>query len=229
MDAGAAALAGIVVLAVLWLLFALIAKSILWPLMVFNGIDNRPSTSKFQFFFWTVLIVWAYVAVAFRQWLDAKLGTAGIDVPKNLLTVMGISVGATVGAKVIARNDQAKTRAAAPGSYASLVSDDNGMIALEKVQFLAWTLVAGGIFVSVVNSALSRVVTPTGLPDIDATLLTLTGISAGTYLAAKGVGTQSSNRRQGGGGGGGGGGARAGKRAAVPPPSSGSVPLTDAL
>jgi hypothetical protein len=59
-----------------------------------------------------------------------------------------------------------------------VLSDDDGTIALHRYQILAWTLVLGMIFIVTVWRDLS-------MPDFNTTLLTLMGISSGTYLGFK--------------------------------------------
>lgn len=55
---------------------------------------------------------------------------------------------------------------------------DSGGISFHRFQILAWTLVLGVLFVKGVYSSLA-------LPEFDAALLALMGISSGTYLGFK--------------------------------------------
>ena len=57
------------------------------------------------------------------------------------------------------------------------VDDENG-VSLQRLQVLVWTVVLGCIFVNEVYAHLT-------MPEFSATLLTLMGISSGTYLAGK--------------------------------------------
>ena len=62
-----------------------------------------------------------------------------------------------------------------------LLSEDEGegrVITFHRFQIVGWTLILGVVFVSEVLSKLS-------MPVFDATLLTLMGISSGTYLGFK--------------------------------------------
>jgi len=61
--------------------------------------------------------------------------------------------------------------------YLDILSDSNG-ISFHRFQMLIWTLALGIIFIT---SVLGRL----AMPDFDATLLALMGISAGTYLGFK--------------------------------------------
>ncbi len=58
-----------------------------------------------------------------------------------------------------------------------MLSDENG-ISFHRFQIAIWTVVLTAIFVVKVYATLS-------MPDFDAQLLGLTGISAGTYLGFK--------------------------------------------
>lgn len=59
-----------------------------------------------------------------------------------------------------------------------VLTDNNGSVALHRFQILAWTVVLGFIF-------LASVVRDLSMPEFNTTLLTLMGISAGTYLGFK--------------------------------------------
>jgi hypothetical protein len=63
------------------------------------------------------------------------------------------------------------------GFITDLLTDVNG-ISFHRMQMLVWTLVLGLLFVYTVWRRLS-------MPDFDAALLALTGITAGTYLGFK--------------------------------------------
>jgi hypothetical protein len=66
----------------------------------FEGADGRYSTSKFQFFLWTGVIVFGYVAITIAR---ASRGNHDViaDVPQHLLTVMGFSATTLAAAKGI--------------------------------------------------------------------------------------------------------------------------------
>jgi hypothetical protein len=59
-----------------------------------------------------------------------------------------------------------------------LVTNDDGAVALERFQIVVWTIVLGGIFVTAVVWDLT-------MPEFNATLLALMGISSGTYVGFK--------------------------------------------
>ncbi len=64
------------------------------------------------------------------------------------------------------------------GLLRDLVTDSQGEISFHRFQMFAWTIVLGIIFVYSVREKLA-------MPDFSATLLTLQGISAGTFLGFK--------------------------------------------
>jgi len=64
------------------------------------------------------------------------------------------------------------------GWWRDLVSDDRGGVALDRFQVVAWSVVLGCLFLYSVFWTLS-------MPEFSATLLTLMGISSGTYIGFK--------------------------------------------
>lgn len=67
---------------------------------------------------------------------------------------------------------------ASQGFRNDLLTDEQGSIGFHRLQLVAWTLVLGGIFVYTVWRSLS-------MPDFNAMLVTLQGISGATYLGFK--------------------------------------------
>ena len=70
------------------------------------------------------------------------------------------------------------TAPASVGWLTDVRTDDNGSVALHRLQVLLWTFVLGVIFLASVLHVLS-------MPEFNTTLLALMGISAGTYLGFK--------------------------------------------
>jgi hypothetical protein len=64
------------------------------------------------------------------------------------------------------------------GFWNDLVSDDRGAVSLDRFQIVAWSLVLGGVF-------LYSVVWDLTMPEFNATVLSLMGISSGTYIGFK--------------------------------------------
>jgi len=109
-----------------------------------HGADGRPSTSKAQWWIWTALVIFGYVAVFVERWLRGD-PSVGIEVPQNLLMAMGFSGATMVAAKAItgaqvARRlvDKARTSTALGGIF----TDDDGIPDLGKIQNIAFTILA---------------------------------------------------------------------------------------
>src|SRR3972149_5628631 len=189
---------GIVVLGALWLVFG-VWLGFEWPLRVADGADGRPSTSKFQFFLWTAVIVWGYAAVAARRSIDGT--TPGdIGMPTNLFILMGLGAGTALAAKLVTVGRGGRPSLADPGmrTYRSLVADDGGNPALEKIQVLAWTLVAAGVFIVSVWQVLGSGSTPSSLPNVGDALLVLLRVGEFAYGGGEGLPdpSRSAPRRQ---------------------------------
>lgn len=67
---------------------------------------------------------------------------------------------------------------ASVGWLTDILTDDNGAVALHRLQVILWTFVLGVVFVASVFHVLS-------MPEFNTTLLALMGISSGTYLGFK--------------------------------------------
>jgi hypothetical protein len=181
----AAALIGVGVVFTVWLAFG-VGLGFDWPLHVSDGADGRPSTSKFQFFLWTAVIVWGYSAVAAAR-VIAGASPGGIGMPTNLFILMGLGAGTALSAKLVTVSHGGRPALTAPSSrtYRSLVADDDGNAALEKIQVLAWTFVAVGVFAVSVWQNLAASTPPSSLPNVDDALLVLLGIGQVAYVGVK--------------------------------------------
>ena len=102
-------------------------------------------------------------AVAQKQFIDAQVELAAVDA--KLLQARNLLNG-------IVAVPQSR------GVVRDILSDGEGKIGLHRFQIVVWTFVLGIIFVSSVLIELS-------MPTFSPTLLTLMGISAGTYLGFK--------------------------------------------
>jgi hypothetical protein len=146
---------------------------------------KRPySLARTQIAFWTYLVVSSFV---FLYLVTGSLET----ITSGVLVLIGISTGTLVGGAII---DQAKATTAAnappptppapapepPKSdnfFFDLISDAKGAT-IHRFQMVVWTLVLGAMFVIEVYTNLQ-------MPDFDPMLLTLMGISGGTYVGLK--------------------------------------------
>ncbi len=158
----------------------------------------RPySLSRFQMAFWFFLVINGYL---FMWLITGELDT----ITDSVLALTGIGAGTALGAALIdaqpagtatmttatenANATETITSVSAPmpspplqpsqGFLADRLSDSGEGISIHRFQMFAWTLILGLIFVGSVYQNL-------GMPEFNATLLGLMGISSGTYLGFK--------------------------------------------
>ena len=111
--------------------------------------------------------------------MDAIWAVTGSTPPitSSVLGLLGIGAGTALGAVIVDHSSPGSTPTASVSFFRDILSD-GGTIALHRFQMVVWTVVLFFIFWGAVWSRLA-------LPDFDATLLTLMGISAGAYLGFK--------------------------------------------
>ncbi len=158
---------------------------------------TRPySLSRFQMAFWFFLVIVGYV---FMWLITGELDT----ITDSVLALMGIGAGTALGAALIDSTPSGTatrtTVNATPttetvtsvsmavpparpepshGFIRDILSDADGGVSIHRFQMFAWTLILGVIFVASVYKDLA-------MPEFNATLLGLMGISSGTYLGFK--------------------------------------------
>ncbi|MGQ0763190.1 MAG: hypothetical protein ACT4OT_14425 [Acidobacteriota bacterium] len=137
------------------------------------------SLSRAQFLAWMVVIVWCYLFLYFahgfvdQYWAFPNLGGA--------VYAFLISLGTLV-------VSQATTKSAGPkgaGEVHPSLSDmvmHGGVLALDRVQHVIWTLIALGMFIRIVITTFG---TAQGLPPIPQESLVLMGLSSAGYLGGK--------------------------------------------
>jgi hypothetical protein len=134
---------------------------------------KRFSLALSQMLFWTVLVMGAYVFI----WAT----TGDIDtVTDSILVLMGISSVTALSARVIdaMKSDTPDTPELSSGSYWKDILKGTTDFEPHRLQIVAWTIVLGIVFLCTVWTDLT-------MPSFNATLLTLMGISSGTYLGFK--------------------------------------------
>lgn len=152
-----------------------------------TGKRKRYSLARTQTACWFFIIVVCYVFIWF---VTGNVPT----LTNSVLWIVGISSGINLGATIIGSKNkkekreqagassegelvQAKPPEETKGFLADILNDDNGM-SFHRFQMVIWTLVLIVIFVAATWNVLA-------MPDFDATLLGLMGISGGTYLGFK--------------------------------------------
>jgi hypothetical protein len=178
---------GFVVLGVLWVLYKWLGGT--WnPCKLIEGADGRSSASKLQWFFWTVVVIFFYVAIYTARAVKGHYEPI-TEIPANLLIAMGFSVTTMAASKgimvaYVSSGRVTKTKAdpnsAGPGS---IFQDDTGFPDLSKIQMLAWVLIAIGIYIINAIHQIGTVLPQ--LPDIDPALMVLMGLGQGAYLGKK--------------------------------------------
>jgi len=187
---------GVLVLALIWALLCVLNGAFTFK-GIFTGDDHRPSTSQFQFFLWTIIVIFAYVSLFTAQLLTSNGLIDLSNIPQNVLIALGLSITTVVGAKAITvskidSNDTAKVDAQQVDdpqatSLKHLVTDDAGDLDLSKAQILGWTTVAAVVYVTHVLQVITMAVAgqKVAFPDIDTALMVMMGLGHGTYLGNK--------------------------------------------
>jgi hypothetical protein len=119
--AGAAAV--IIFLAVAPFLLGLRVWGLAYVDELIQGADNRPSTSKIQFLWWTIAVLFVYVALKVR--LLQLAADAPLSIPPIIMAAMGASMLTAVGAKAIAVNQAEANRGSPNASPAARTHPNN--------------------------------------------------------------------------------------------------------
>jgi hypothetical protein len=191
---------------------SIVPKAVGGPIGLIRGEDGRLSTSKFQFFWWTGVVVFSYVALfaadAQNTWGSMSCPkTTAVEpaaqrtdpwcpisgIPPNVLLAMGFSLITLATAKGVTSAYVSSGRiikSQGTPSIADLVSQD-GVASpdLAKVQMLTWTLVATATYLLSTVAAVPHF-SGGSLPDISSALMVLMGLGQGAYLGNKIVTSQ---------------------------------------
>jgi len=177
-----------VVLFLLWLLYVLFSGT--WnPARLFEGADGRPSSSKLQWFLWTIVAIFTYTAVYASRCSRGNFGAIE-EVPSSLLVAMGLSTVTMTAAKGITAayaasgrvlKSAVSTGATGPGA---IFLDDYNFPDLSKIQMLAWTFIAIGVYLYSMIHEINDSTLPK-LLDISPALMVLMGLGQGGYLGKK--------------------------------------------
>jgi hypothetical protein len=158
---------------------------------LYEGADGRPSTSKFQFFLWTAVVLFSYTALYSVKLLQHPPNFDPIaSLPDNLLIALGMSVISASAAKAITvsyvnTNRISKSSETSGGHFGDIFQDDSGVPDLSKVQMIAWTFIAIATYLIAVGHNIAT--QKPELPNIDKSLMALMGLGQAGYLAKKAV------------------------------------------
>ncbi len=149
---------GLIFLVIFWLISVMVRRN--WnPFAMAKGevrINENVnySASLLQMLVFTMLTVFAYTTVfAARAWeggllKSLKEGNDWLNVPSNLLILMGITVGTAVASRAI-KVEQAKTGTLPTEDKSSLSTNRDGKTDLVKIQMLIWTVIAVVVYLQI--------------------------------------------------------------------------------
>lgn len=150
--------------------------------------NNAPfSLSRVQLALWTVIISCSYIYLTLGRGSNCLNPP---DINQTALILMGIGAAVTATGALIDKNDIQSNiprhqNTPSAGFFVDILSDAQG-ISIPRFQNVIWT----GIAMIVYLNKVYMMKTGCALPELDQTLLALTGISNATYLALK---TQENN------------------------------------
>lgn len=148
---------------------------------IYIGAARIPSATKLQWFLWTAVAIFAYIAMYVGRVQIGKIDAIN-EIPVNLLLAMGISIGTNIGSRAIQTSQTANgKKSTSPSRAKSIFEDDDGNPDLSRIQMLAWTFVAIGVYLVHLAQQIQSGNYNT-LPDIDASLMVLMGLGQGAFL-----------------------------------------------
>jgi hypothetical protein len=137
------------------------------------------SLSRAQFFAWMGAIVWCLTFLySARGFVDGKWGFPNLG---NAVYVFMISLGTLVAAQATSLGQGVKGAGEVHPSPSDLLVH-GGVLALDRVQQVIWTLIALGMFIHI---TISTYATASALPEIPTELVALMGLSSAGYLGGK--------------------------------------------
>jgi hypothetical protein len=150
----------------------------LWACL-YEPANQTLSLSRFQFLWWLGCFVFAYLFLAWGHFfIDARPALPSFS---DSLYAFGISLGTLVAAQLTTSTRGVKGAGARHPSWSDLFIS-GGAVALDRVQQLVWTLLAGLGFVAITLQMYYRSMV---LPDIPEQLIALMGLSSLGYLGGK--------------------------------------------
>jgi hypothetical protein len=161
-----------------------------WPNHIYKSDDSGASSaSKAQLLLWTVVAIFSYTVIYADRVLNHNTFDVPTEIPSNLLVAMGLSAGTTLAAKVVSGTKirSGKAQKQEENSKGGILLNDDGEPDLSKIQMMAWTFLAVGVYLISVLKVISISFQVPDLPDINPTLLALMGIGELAYVGKKAV------------------------------------------
>jgi hypothetical protein len=145
-----------------------------WRMGLFLGIDNQPSLSLFQIFFWTVITIWGLVYVF-------TVTGSLLSLTAEMMILLGIAGAGSVLARLIDSRPTLPPPPPPPATpsfeFWQILSTNDSFDPL-KLQLFVFTIVIG-IYV------IWRITDTGTFPALDTNMLALLGISQGVYVGGK--------------------------------------------
>jgi hypothetical protein len=139
------------------------------------------SLGKFQAYLWLVAALAGYLYLALsRSLVQGKMGI--VDMPDNLINILGLSLGTAIGSVGITRLRGPKASGGVQPNVADLITT-GGVVSPERVGMLVWTVVAVLVFIMNVWQVNPMVLD--ALPKVPDGLLALSGLTSAGYLGGK--------------------------------------------
>jgi hypothetical protein len=145
-----------------------------WPNHIYRSDDSGASSaSKAQLLLWTVVAIFSYTVIYADRVLNHNTFDVPTEIPSNLLVAMGLSAGTTLAAKVVSGTQirSGKAQKQEEDSKGGILLNDDGEPDLSKIQMMAWTFLAVGVYLISVLKVISISFQVPDLPDINPTLL----------------------------------------------------------
>jgi hypothetical protein len=137
------------------------------------------SLSRAQFVAWLFVIGWCYLFLYYAHgFIEGDWGFPNFG---NSIYAFLISLGTLIAAQATNLSQGAKGAGEEHPSVADLIVH-GGVLALDRIQQIFWTLIAIGMFIRITVSTFATAET---LPAIPTELLTLMGLSSAGYLGGK--------------------------------------------
>jgi len=161
---------------------------------IFRDRDWYPSLAIFQFFVWTLVIIFGFFGVYLIRVFNGVF-EAPTEIPTGLLALMGISVIVPVVSGGVSSikyktsdSEESKKKGKAVGF--STMLQEKGKPSLPRFQMFGWTWIGITIYLILLFSNVVEKVDENKfdeliLPDLDQALVVLMGMSQGAYLGGK--------------------------------------------
>jgi hypothetical protein len=147
--------------------------------LVYDEVTQTYSLSRAQFFWWLLIIAYAYTFLFVGR--GATAGNWEFPPLNGLLGTLVISTVTLLGALATGAARGSKGSGAANPSTSDLIMH-GGVIAPERIQQVLWTVLAG---IAVLWIVVTTYTTTMALPDIPQELLALMGLSSIAYVTGK--------------------------------------------